>query len=124
MVPLTKVEIDQTKQLPTPEEQFRMNRKGYISLEDFIDVLKKFDYKKTNKDLIIKFLKALNCYFQPTNQVYYLKILRQLTGRTNNFNKLTNTFDYVKKHVQALNLLKLIILIENFHERSYRIRLH
>lgn len=103
IVPLSKIELELNKQVPTPEEQFRANRKGYISLDDFIDVLKKFDYKKTNKDLIIKFLLALNCYFKPSNQVYYLKILRQLTGRTNNFNKLTNTFDYVKKPVKVFN---------------------
>jgi hypothetical protein len=98
---LKKVEVDPSKLLGS-QEPAPVIRRGYVPLEDFLDVLRKFDFKKNNKDLITKFIKALNCYFQPKNAVYYLKMFRQLTRRTNNFNKLTHTFDYVKKSVNFI----------------------
>ena len=83
-------------------EEIPVNLKGSVTSDEFIAALVKCDFKKTDKTLIIQFLKSLNCYFQPTDTVYYLKVLRQLTRRANKYNKLSNTFEYVKPLVKAL----------------------
>ena len=94
--PFRKLEKDQEK-----EEIQKSLRKGIISSNDFIDVLKRFEFRKTDRDLVLKFLKATNCYFQPTDCVFYLKLLRQMLRRVSNFNKLTNTFEYIKPLVRS-----------------------
>lgn len=103
--PFSKLEKEQEK-----EEAQRALRKGWISLNDFIDVLKRFEFRKTDKDLVLKFLKAINCYFQLTETsdcVYYLKLLRQMVRRVSNYNKLTTAFEHIKPIVSHLFVFPL-----------------
>jgi len=79
--------IEREKEL---EEFQKSKRKGQISSDDFVDVLKRFEFKKSNKELLIKFLKSLNCYFQPQDFIYYLKLLRQMMKAKSTLNKQTN----------------------------------
>ena len=85
-----------------------------MSSNDFIDVLKRFEFRKSDKEIIIKFLKATNCYFQPTDCIFYLKLLRQMTRRVSNFNKLTNTFEYIKPLVNNSFMILNLNFLENF----------
>jgi len=94
--PFRKLEKEQER-----EEAQRALRKGWMSSNDFIDVLKRFEFRKTDREVVLKFLKAINCYFQPTDVVFYLKLLRQMLRRVSNFNKLTNAFEYIKPLVRS-----------------------
>lgn len=105
--------IEREKQL---EELQKSKRKGHINIEDFLDVLKRFEFKKTNKEIVVKFLKALNCYFQPSDLIYYLKLLRIMLKAKSTLNKTTNKFDYLKPLVP-----KQPFSLQNF---SYSTRKH
>lgn len=93
-----------TKKVEEPPPP-KVDIRGRVTPDEFIAALVKCDFKKTDKSVIIQFLKSLNCYFQPTDTVYYLKVLRSLTRRANNYNKLTNSFEYIKPLVKRYSFV-------------------
>jgi hypothetical protein len=105
--PFKRLQKEQEKK-KSLEEARKIARTGIISLDDFIAVLNDFEFRQKNRDIIIKFLKALQCYFPHNSTVYYFKVLRQLSRRVNHFSKITRTFEYVKP------IVSIVFLIDNF----------
>jgi hypothetical protein len=82
----------------------KLARSGAMSSDDFMELLRDFEFRQKNKDIIIKFLKAVGCYHDKSDKVFYLKLLRQLPRRVNHFSKASHTFQYVKPIVN-LNII-------------------
>lgn len=93
--PLLKVKKEDTKKQAL-DDAARIQRKGRLTFDDFLEVLKNFEFKHSDPKMIEKGLKSLMCYYPGTKSVYYLKILKQLWLRQSHYNKVTKTFDYYR----------------------------